>query len=204
MTAMSFSALQGLYSGTLPPNGTSSNGRGALAVTAIPQGYELQVGMRVQAQAPQIDQSIHVIVQILNYNGNGGSYTNPNFPVLIINPPLSADTTTNAQWTVTPVGAYSYALAQSSTDNYYTQATSDVPNHTHGNKQGGASGNLGVGGIPIGAPTNNSDQITQGPTTNYYYSVGSSTLGQPATVFNIGTSMNTRPSMVAMNYIIKL
>jgi Phage Tail Collar Domain len=204
MVAMSFSALQTLYSGTVVPNGTNPNGRGALAVTSIPVGYELQVGMRVQAQAPQIDQSVHVIVQILNYNGNGGSYTNPNFPVLIINPPLSADTTNNAQWTVTPVGPYSYTIGQSSTDNYYTQASTDVPAHTHGNKKGGINAPIDtLENNASGNPTNNSDQITQGVTTNYYYAVGSSTLGQPATVFNIGTSMYTRPSMVCMNYIIK-
>jgi hypothetical protein len=201
--AVSFSELQAEFSGTVVPNGTLPNGRGALAVKSIPLGYELQVGMRVQASSGSIDTGIHIIVQILNYNGNGGTYSNPNYPVLIINPSLTSDTTANAQFIVTPVGPYDYRLANSTTDNYYTQATTDVPAHTHGNKQGGAEGNLGVGGIPIGAPTNNSAQVTQGVTTNYYYAVGNPTLGQPATVFNIGTSMVVRPSMVVMNFIIK-
>jgi len=202
--AVSFSELQAEFSGTVVPAGTNPNGRGALAVKSIPLGYELQVGMRVAAASGSPDTGIHIIVQILNYTGGGGTYSNPNYPVLIINPPLSADTNSAAQFTVTPVGAYAYRLANSSINNYYTQATTDVPAHTHGNKQGGAEGNLGVGGIPIGAPTNNSAQITQGVTTNYYYAVGNPTLGQPATVFNIGTSMSVRPSMVVMNYIIKL
>jgi len=202
--AVSFSELQAEFSGTVVPNGTLPNGRGALAVKSIPVGYELQVGMRVAAASGSPDTGIHYIVQILNYTGGGGTYSNPNYPVLIINPPLSADTNSSAQFTVTPVGPYGYRLANSSINNYYTQATTDVPAHTHGNKQGGAEGNLGVGGIPIGAPTNNSAQITQGVTTNYYYAVGNPTLGQPATVFNIGTSMSVRPSMVVMNYIIKL
>jgi hypothetical protein len=201
---MSFSALQGLFSGTTVPNGTAANGRGALAVTAIPAGYELAVGMRVTALAPQIDQNIHVIVAILNYSGGGGSYSNPNFPVLIINPPLSADTTTNAQWTVTPVDPYPYYLSRSLNDNFYTQLTTDVPAHTHGVPEGGVFGNIGIdSNVPIGQPNTGSPFTTGNPTVNYYYSVGSSTLGQPATPFIIGTSMNTRPSMVAMNYIIK-
>jgi len=204
ITAMSFSALQGLFSGTTVPNGTAANGRGALAVTAIPAGYELAVGMRVTALPPQIDTNIHVIVAILNYPGGGGSYSNPNFPVLIINPPLSADTTTNAQWTVTPVDPYPYYLSRSLNDNFYTQLTTDVPAHTHPVPQGGVLGNIGIdSNVPIGKPNVASAFTTGNPTTNFYYSVGSSTLGQPATVFTIGTSMNTRPSMVAMNYIIK-
>jgi len=202
--AMTFSALQGLYSGTVVPNGTSGNGRGALAVTAIPLGFELAVGMRVQATSG-IDIAIHVIVAILNYPGGGGSYTNPNFPVLIINPPFTADSTTNTQFTVTPVGPYNYRVSQSTIANYYTQLPTDVPAHTHGNKKGGINAPIDtLENNASGNPTNNSDQITQGVTTNFYYSVGSSTLGQPATVFNIGTSMYTPPSMVCMNYIIKL
>jgi len=202
--AVSFSELQAEFSGTVVPNGTLPNGRGALAVKSIPLGYELQVGMRVQASSGSTDTGIHIIVQILNYNGNGGTYSNPNYPVLIINPPLSADTNSSAQFTVTPIGPYDYRLANSTTDNYYTQATTDVPAHTHGNKKGGVLGNIGSDtNVPIGDPTNASAQITQGVTTNYYYSVGNPTLGQPATVFNIGTSMNVRPSMVVMNFIIK-
>jgi microcystin-dependent protein len=205
--AVSFSELQAEFSGTVVPNGTPGNGRGALAVKSIPVGFELAVGMRLQASSGSTDTAIHIIVAILNYQGGGGSYTNPNFPVLIINPPLSADTNASAQFTVTPVGPYNYRLSQPSDDNYYTQATTDVPAHTHNNKEGGTRSpidNVPIDTTVSGAPTNASAQITQGVTTNFYYAVGSSTLGQPATVFNIGTSMNTRPSMVCMNYIIKL
>jgi microcystin-dependent protein len=204
MGAVSFSQLQAEFSGTTVPNGTAANGRGALAVKSIPVGYELQVGMRCQALAPEIDQGVHVIVAILNYNGGGGSYTNPNFPVLIINPPLTADSSPNAQWTVTPVAPYPYYLSRSLNDNFYTQITTDVPAHTHPVPEGGVLGNIGIdSNVPIGQPNVASPFTTGNPTTNFYYSVGSSTLGQPATVFTIGTSMNTRPSMVAMNYIIK-
>jgi hypothetical protein len=204
ITAVSFSELQAEFSGTTVPNGTAANGRGALAVKAIPLGYELQVGMRIQATAPQIDQGVHVIVAILNYPGGGGSYTNPNFPVLIINPPLTADTNSTAQWVVTPVSPYPYYLSRSLNDNFYTQLTTDVPAHTHPVPQGGVLGNIGIdSNVPIGKPNVASAFTTGNPTTNFYYSVGSSTVGQPATVFTIGTSMNTRPSMVAMNYIIK-
>jgi microcystin-dependent protein len=204
MTATTFTSVITEFPGGVAPNGIT--GRQALAVQSLQPGYELAVGMRVNANTGA-DQTVRVIIDILNYPGNfgqGGAFSYPNFPIIILNTPFTIDLPyLNPTFTVTPVAPYKYTLGFQSSANFATQTQYQVAGHTHTQLQpGGQSSQISGGQNRAGDPNVAGPQVTIN-TQNYYYTMGSVQVGVPATVYNIPTSMATSPSAIAMNYIIK-
>jgi len=193
------------YPGTTVPAGTAGSGRQAIAIYYIAPGQEIGIGMQIQAQSGA-DTNLYGIVAILNYNGNSGTYSYPNFPILILNQPMTVDLADNTRFNVKYVNQ-GYTMGRYNNNNYISQGELQVAGHLHGNKKGGVLGNIGSDtNVPIGDPTNNSAQSTQGNVNTRYYQLGppSATPTQPVIPFNIPTVMEVAPSYLSMNYIIKL
>jgi microcystin-dependent protein len=205
MVATTFTSVITEFPGGVAPNGIT--GRQALAVQSLQPGYELAVGMRVNANTGA-DQTQRVIIDILNYPGNfgqGGAFSYPNFPIIILNSPFTIDLpyTPAPTFTVTPIAPYRYTLGFQTSANFTTQTAYQVAGHTHTQLQpGGQSSQISGGQNRSGDPNVAGPQVTIN-TQNYYYTMGSVQVGVPATVYNIPTSMATTPSAIAMNYIIK-
>jgi microcystin-dependent protein len=191
------------YPGTTVPAGTAGSGRQAIAIYYIQPGFEIAVGMQFQAQTG-IDLNIYNIVAILNYSGNSGTYVYPNFPILVLNTPMTADLSDNTRFNI-KLANQGYTMGRYNSNNFITQSELQVAQHLHGNKQGGVLGNIGVDtNVPIGAPTNASIQTTQGTTNNRFYQIGPSTIAGAIIPFTIPIVMENAPSYLSMNYIIKL
>lgn len=206
ISAVTFGQLQTEYSGTTVPNNTAPNGLQALAVKSIPAGYELFPGMRFNANSG-LDQSQYGSYGLMNYLGGSGTYTWPNFPVILLNQPLTSEPGANATFTVNATGlGFNMGPSIVNTANFITQNEQQVAPHLHGNKQGGLRSPIDITPIDTavsGIPTNNSDQSTQVNLRNRYYAIGASTLGQPPITYQIPTVMPAIPSNLPMTYIIK-
>ena len=206
ITAVTFGQLQTEYSGTVVPANTAPNGLQAYAVKYIPPGFELYPGMRVKANSG-LDQNTYGSYALMNYIGGSGTYTWPNFPVILLNQPLTSDPGANASITVDATGlGFNMGPSIPNITNFTTQTTQQVGNHIHGNKQGGTRSpidNVPIDTTVSGAPTNASDQSTQGVLENRYYKIGASTLGGQQVTFDIPTVMPNIPSNLPMTYIIK-
>ena len=203
MVATTFSSVITEFPGSVAPNGIVA--RQALAVQSVQVGYELAVGMRVNVNTGT-DQTVRVIIDILNYPGNfgqGGPFIYPNFPIIILNTPFTIDLPyLGPTFTVTPVAPYKYTLGLQTSGNFNTQTPYQVAGHTHTQLQGGGGASQLSGGIKAG-DLNTSGPQTGGVTQNYYYTIGPAIVGQQPVVYNIPTSMATVPSAIAMNWIIK-
>jgi len=193
------------FPGTTVPAGTAGSGRQAIAIYFISPGQEIAIGMQIQAQTGP-DINFYGIVAILNYSGNSGTYSYPNYPILILNQPMTADLADNTRFNVKYVNQ-GYTMGRYNNNNYITQGELQVAGYLHGNKKGGLTGPIDIAETtPIGDPTNNSSQSTQGNVNTRYYQLGppAATPGAPVVPFNIPTVMEVAPSYLSMNYIIKL
>jgi microcystin-dependent protein len=205
MVATTFTSVITEFPGGVAPNGIT--GRQALAVQSLQPGYELAVGMRVNANTGA-DQTVRVIIDILNYPGNfgqGGAFSYPNFPIIILNSPFTIDLpyTPAPTFTVTPVAPYRYTMGFQTSANFTTQTQYQVAGHTHTTLQPGGQSSQISGGQNRSGDPNTSGPQTSLNTQNYNYVMGSVQVGVPATVYNIPTSMATTPSAIALNYLIK-
>lgn len=174
-------------------------------VNIIESGFELAVGMTLKTANPALDPNTYTITEIINYSGGSGTYTtNETYPVIILNTPTIFNLN-NTDCIITNVNNY-LQMGSQTRNNTITQETLQVAAHQHSAfttqslvanqvlTSGLANAPSPVNNVSTGFTAPNLSYILPAPTFPYLNNYGS----QKPSVMPI------IPSIVAMNFIIKL